>query len=159
MPSAPAQPAAVLDYAATTPQEGLLRRLGAGAIVLLCMVLCGGIGWFVGPSAYRAFGLMQIDPARGSIPMVAGPSVEVNARTARQAAAVTALTSPANLNAAVAQLPLSMMLTPGKVPANLKVRPVPESRLIMVSFEHDDDPSWGCCRRQCRDGRGHGTAD
>ena len=66
------------------------------------------------------------------------PPPDMTAISARQAAAVTALNSPLNLNAAVALLPPTLKLTPAQVAADLKVGSVPESRLVVVSFQTDD---------------------
>ena len=64
MPTPSAQPAAVLDYAAPTPHDEMLRRLRGVILVLACTLLGGGLGWMIEPRVYRAVGYLQVEPTR-----------------------------------------------------------------------------------------------
>ena len=134
MPTPSSQPAAVLDYAAPTPHDEALRRLRGVILVLVGTLLGGGLGWMIEPRVYRAVGYLQVEPTQaGSDQML-----DANGIQSRQAAAATALASPANLNAAVTLLPRTMPLKPAEIVPKLRAQKVQESRLVAVSFEHAD---------------------
>jgi hypothetical protein len=137
-----AQPAAgVLNYARATPQDAILRRLRAAVTVLLCMALCGGLGWLVQPTLYRAGGVVWVAPARWTHPVVAEFELrEQQARDDRQAKAVAGMTSQANLIAAVALLkPRGFPHTSASIALHLHIDAIPNSGLIHVAFD-DPDP-------------------
>jgi uncharacterized protein involved in exopolysaccharide biosynthesis len=135
MQTASAQPAAVLDYASSQPQQAVIRRLRGLAIVLLCMLLLGGAGYIFQPDTYRATALLQVDLPPN---FPAGAIAELNPSVMRsqQTAAVAGLVSPTNLNAAAATLAArGIALTPSELTARIKVDPIKESRLIRVTFD------------------------
>jgi len=138
MPTASAQPAAVLDYAPPAPQDTVARRLRAVVTILACMLLGAIAGWIIDPQLYRAVGFLQIEQT--TQPHTANEQLlDVDAVQSRQAAIVAALTSPNNLNLTATRLPPTITLTPAEIAPRLKVQVVPESRLISVSFD-DPDP-------------------
>ena len=138
MPTASAQPAAVLDYAPQAPQDVVTRRLRAAVTVLVCVLLGAIAGWIIDPRLYRAAGFLQIEqttlPATGDDQLL-----NVDAILARQATVIAGLTGAPNLNAVVKQLPQTVTLTPAEIALRLEVQVVPHSRLISVSFD-DPDP-------------------
>ena len=133
MQTASAQPAAVLDYATTPRRDVLVRRTRAVVTVLFCMLLCASVGWIIAPRTYRALGYLQVAQTDQALPG-SQQLLDVNAVQARQAAAVTGVAAPANLTAATALV----TPTPAITPAALEVQPVPQSRLIAVSYLHSD---------------------
>lgn len=130
------QPATVLDYAPTAPAGVLLGRLRAVLVVLGCVLVSAAIGLIIGPTRYRAVGLLQIDPPQTA--PATNWSNDVTVIKGRQAAAVKSLTSPSNVKAAVGLLPPTARLTSAQVASRLKVRAIPDSRLIGVSYQHED---------------------
>jgi len=132
MQAASAQPGAVLNYAATRPQEAALRRLRKVVVILIWMLLLGVAGYLIQPSIYRTNALLQIQPPPGGdAQLQATDQVQ-----AQQGLVVAGLTSAANINAAVTSLngqgiPVNAAL----VTTNLKAKPVAQSRLVLVQSE------------------------
>ena len=136
MSTAPADSAPVLNYAASPRQGYILRRLRGLVTVLFCMVLCGAFGWLAQPTSYRAVGLLQVRADTqvsdlfldgGGVPSADGVMFAVAAT----------LTSRDNREAVSKQL--GGVVTPAQLTAGLQVRPVPNSRLIAVTYA-DADP-------------------
>jgi len=131
-------PNASLDYAPQAPQDVLKRRLRAGVTVLTSVLLGAIAGWIIDPALYRAVGFIQIEqttlPLNGD-----GQPLGIDAIQARQAAVIAGLTGAPNLNVAATQLPAAVTLTPAEIAVRLKAQPVPQSRLISVSYD-DADP-------------------
>ena len=138
--SAPS-PAAVLDYAPPKRQDPGLRWLRAIALVFFCMLLFGGGGYAFQPVTYRATGIISVAPPTWTHPRDdAKEQANVQAAQGAQMTAVAALTSTANVNAAVATLVgEGISITPQEISERIRVAPVAESRLVYVRFD-DQNP-------------------
>ena len=99
--------------------------------------MCAAAGWLFDPRIYRAIGFLVVDPTQIS-PAAQEVILDTNQVQAKQAAMVAGVAGNANIQTILSQLPPTMNLTAAQIKANLKVRVVPQSRLVAVSFDHDD---------------------
>jgi hypothetical protein len=135
METASVQPA-VLDYAPPPLAAPVVRRMRALMVILICIVVGGLAGQVFGPREFQATGYMHVatNPTSTLPPMSLGT---VDKRQAEVAAAIM------QLSAVVATLPPAVPpkapLTATDLAARLNVRPMPNSRLVAVTFT-DDDP-------------------
>jgi hypothetical protein len=130
-------PAAVLDHAPQRPQDPIIRRLRAIALALAFVLMGAAAGWLFDPRIYRAVGFLVVDPTQIS-PAAQEVVLSADELQAKQAAMVAGVAGNANIQTILSQLPPTMTLTAAQIKTNLKVQVVPQSRLVAVSFDHDD---------------------
>jgi len=106
-------------------------------LVLTCVLLGAVAGWIFDPRMYRAIGFLMVDPTQIT-PAADVQLLNADQLQARQAAAVAGIAGTANVQTIRSQLPSSMTLTAAEISGNLRVQPVPQSRLVAVSFDHDN---------------------
>jgi capsular polysaccharide biosynthesis protein len=130
----------VLDYAPSPLADPAVRRLRGLLVLLGCMIGGAVIGWAVDPREFQATGYVHVATETSATMF---QPLSLSAVDQRQAAVAAAMTAPANLNAVVATLPLSLppgaTLTADDLTERLNVRPMPNSFLVAVTYT-DRDP-------------------
>lgn len=125
----PAQPTPVLDYAPPIPQSPL-ARLQKNVAWTAAFIVAGAIlGYAIAPTTFTALGYFNLSTATPISP--AAVVTAQNTEAARFLATAPAI-------AAAAHSSPTAPLTPADVTKHLRVKPIPESRLIQIAFDADD---------------------
>ena len=131
MPQTPVQAAPVLEYDPLTRSYTARRLWWRIAFLVVCGVIGAYGGFQLSRGQFRAWAYV-------SVPL---PTTVAAAQNQQQAAAVTAMLSPTSLAAGVASARINLVsLTPAEISHRLKVRAMPDRRLVEVSAVYDDAP-------------------